>query len=173
MQVTLDDLDGPRLITPTVFRDERGYFFESYSQPSYEGMSFVQDNISFSRKGVIRALHYQANPGQTKLVSCLKGKIWDVVVDIRPESDTFGKWAAVVLDDETHHQLFVPVGFAHGYCVMSDEALVQYKVGSLYNSETECSIRFNDSTLGISWPCDTPILSERDQKSPFFSEIFS
>lgn len=172
LQLTIDDLNGPKLITPTVFRDERGYFFESYSQPSYKEV-FVQDNVAFSKKGTIRALHYQSDPGQAKLVSCLRGKIWDVVVDLRPKSVTFGMWAAVTLDDEMHQQLLVPNGFAHGYCVRSDEALVQYKVSSLYNPDAECSIRFNDPTLNIAWGCEEPILSERDQNSPFFSQVFS
>ena len=173
MQIAIEDMQGPKIISPTAFADDRGYFYESFSESSYPGMHFVQDNVAFSKKGTIRGLHYQSDPGQAKLVSCLQGEIWDVIVDIREMSETFGKWASFKLDDQTHNQLFVPIGFAHGYCVLSDKALVQYKVSSLYDPETECSIRYNDSSLNISWPEKEPILSHRDQKSPFFSEIFS
>lgn len=169
-------IPGIQLVIPNVFSDERGFFFESYNQNNYEqlgiSLQFVQDNISFSKQGTIRALHYQSNPGQAKLVSCLQGKIWDVAVDIRPESATFGQWVGVELDDQDHHQLFIPAGFAHGYCVLSDSALISYKVSSPYNVQTEKTIRWNDPTLNISWPIRNPILSVRDQQSPFFYEIF-
>ncbi len=168
-------LSGLKLIFPKIFRDDRGFFFESYSQLLYEengiSTSFIQDNSSFSKQGTIRALHYQSFPGQAKLVSCVQGKIWDVAVDIRPDSPTFGKWEGVELDDQARAQLFIPAGFAHGYCVLSNTALVHYKVSSLYDPKTECSIRWNDPTLNIAWPIDDPILSLRDQQSPFFTEI--
>ena len=173
MQIAIDDMQGPKVLTPTAFGDDRGYFFESFSEKACPGMHFVQDNVAFSKKGTIRGLHYQSTPGQAKLVSCLQGTIWDVIVDLRETSETFGKWASIQLDDQTHNQLFVPIGFAHGYCVLSDKALVQYKVSSFYDPETECSIRYNDPFLKISWPEKEPILSLRDQNSPFFSEIFS
>jgi dTDP-4-dehydrorhamnose 3,5-epimerase len=122
--------------------------------------------------GTIRGLHYQSHPGQAKLVSCIQGKIWDVAVDIRIDSPTFGQWEAVVLDDQDRHQLFIPVGFAHGFCVLSQEALVQYKVSSIYDAKAERSIRWNDPVIGIDWPVQNPILSERDATSPFFKEVF-
>jgi dTDP-4-dehydrorhamnose 3,5-epimerase len=128
------EIEGLCLIEPAVFVDDRGLFFESYSKTLYQKngieVDFVQDNIAVSKEGVIRALHYQSKPGQAKLVSCLEGKIWDVAVDIRPGSPTFGKWVGVELDDQKHQQLFIPVGFAHGYCVLSKSAKVQYKVSS-------------------------------------------
>jgi len=175
MQVIDLKLRGLKLILPRIFHDERGFFLESHNQTRYAengvGVSFVQDNISFSRKGIIRALHYQSHPGQAKLISCLQGKIWDVVVDIRPDSPTFMQWESVELDDQLRAQLLIPVGFAHGFCALS-EALVQYKVSTPYNPKTEMSIRWNDPDLAIRWPIDQPILSERDQISPFFKEVF-
>ncbi len=161
----------PFLITPQVFHDPRGFFFESYRETRYPG-PFVQDNISFSHKNVIRALHFQSEPGQAKLIQCLKGTIWDVIVDIRPDSPTFKQWRAFELNDQTRVQLFVPIGFAHGFCVLSDEALVEYKVSSVYNPKTECTIRWNDPDIAIAWPVRDPILSERDKVAPFFKEVF-
>jgi dTDP-4-dehydrorhamnose 3,5-epimerase len=175
MQVKPLPLQGLYLIIPRAFSDTRGYFFESYAQEQYfaNGIDtpFVQDNIALSTQGVIRALHYQSDPGQAKLVSCLEGKIWDVAVDIRPSSPTFGKWFGIELDDQMHHQLFIPVGFAHGYCALSPKAKVHYKVSSFYNPATECSIRWNDPDLNITWPTKSPILSPRDETSPLFSNI--
>lgn len=171
------ELQGLKLISPSLFQDDRGFFFESYKNTAYfkEGITtlFVQDNVSFSCKNTIRGLHFQSFPGQAKLVSCLHGKIWDVAVDIRKHSSTFGKWEAVELDSLLHQQLFIPEGFAHGFCVLSQEALVQYKVSSVYDPKTECAIRWNDPDLAISWPCSNPILSQRDHQSPFFKEVFS
>lgn len=169
-------LQGLKCITPRVFQDERGFFFESYRQPLYAAHgisdSFVQDSASFSRKGTIRALHFQSDPGQAKLVSCVSGKIWDVAVDIRPGSPTFGQWEACELDDIHYRQMFIPVGFAHGYCVLSETALVHYKVSAVYNPKTECAIRWNDPDLAIRWPEAEPFLSPRDQTSPFFKNVF-
>lgn len=164
-------LNGLKLISPAVFRDQRGFFFEAYSSRRFEE-SFVQDNISFSVKGTIRALHYQSFPGQAKLVTCVQGAIWDVAVDIRKESPTFGMWEAVELNDKEMKQLLIPVGFAHGFCVLSDTATVLYKTSALYNPETERSIRWNDPDLAVAWPIQEPILSDRDQKSPYFKELF-
>lgn len=166
-------LSGLLLIEPTIFADERGYFLEIYRQSAY-GLkeTFVQDSLSFSKKNTTRALHYQSEPGQSKLVTCLEGEIWDVAVDIRSASPTFGKWEAVVLDGKKKEQLYLPIGFAHGFCVLSETALVQYKVSSNYNPKTECTIRWNDPDIGISWPVQDPILSPRDQTSPFFKEVF-
>ena len=160
-------LSGLALISPKVFPDERGYFFESYR--AHLG-TFPQDNVAFSKKNVLRGLHYSS---QAKLVSCLQGMIWDVAVDIRPDSPTFGEWEAVVLDDVSHQQFFIPVGFAHGYCVLSDTALVHYKVSALFDPKTEMSIRWNDPDLAIVWPIENPILSLRDKHSPFWKEIYA
>lgn len=167
-------LAGLKLIAPRLFHDERGFFFESYRQDSYllhEIDPFLQENISCSCKGTIRALHFQSNPGQAKLVTCLQGEIWDVAVDLRIDSPTFMHWEAVVLDDQTRKQFYIPKGFAHGFCVLSEAALVHYKVSSVYDPKTECSIRWNDPDLNIGWPIKEPILSPRDQISPFFKEV--
>lgn len=175
MQVVDLRLQGLKQIIPRVFQDARGFFFESYRRAAYfeQGIQtvFVQDNSSFSRKGTIRGLHFQSCPGQAKLVSCVSGKIWDVAVDIRKGSATFGQWEAVELDDALHSQLFIPEGFAHGFCVLSDTAQVHYKVSTVYDPKTECSIRWNDPDLAIYWPVDSPVLSERDSASPFFKEV--
>jgi len=175
MEIQELKLKGARLISPNVFKDERGFFFESHQVERYtEGgidCPFVQDNHSYSKEGTIRGMHFQSAPGQAKLVRVAVGKIYDVIVDIRPDSPTFGKWEGVYLDDESHRQLFVPVGFAHGFCVVSPEAHVLYKTSSPYNGKTEMGFRFDDPEVGIKWPVQTPIVSERDQKSPYFYEL--
>jgi dTDP-4-dehydrorhamnose 3,5-epimerase len=159
-------LKGLILLTPRLFQDQRGYFLESYRQDS--GLSFVQDNISFSVKNTIRGLHYQVGPGQAKLVQCLSGSILDIAVDIRPDSPTFGQYEAVELSNVK--QLYIPIGFAHGFCVLSDTALVHYKVSSYYDPQLERSIRWNDPTLNIQWPVQDPILSDKDRSASFFLE---
>jgi len=158
-------LAGIELFQLKSFEDERGFFSEVYRKGEGE---FVQDNLSFSRKGVIRGMHFQTTPGQAKLVMAVTGKIYDVFVDIRPNSDTFGKWGAVEL--EGMQQLLVPVGFAHGFAVLSESAHVLYKVSSFYHPETEKTFRYDDPDIGISWPVENPILSERDRKAPNFKE---
>ncbi|MBS0624464.1 MAG: dTDP-4-dehydrorhamnose 3,5-epimerase [Verrucomicrobia bacterium] len=174
MFATCLKLDGLKLIEPRIFGDERGFFLETYRQPLYVDagidVAFVQDNMSFSKKGTIRGLHFQT--GQAKLVSVLNGKIWDVAVDIRPDSPTFGQWEAVELDDQKRRQFFVPAGFAHGFCILSETALIQYKVNTIYDPKAEGSIRWNDPFLNIPWPFQEPILSQRDQQSPFFQEVY-
>lgn len=175
MQVIDLKLAGLKVIVPRIFRDERGFFFESYRQEHYAACgindTFVQDNDSFSLQGTIRALHFQSDPGQAKLVTCIEGKIWDVAVDIRPHSPTFMQWEAVELDDQTHKHIYIPIGFAHGFCVLSPKARVRYKVSSFYNPQTEMSIRWNDPDFKIAWPIEKPLLSARDQISPFFKEM--
>jgi len=158
-------LPGIKLFQLKSFSDERGFFAEVFRK---EGMEFVQDNLSFSKKGVIRGMHFQSTPGQAKLVTVITGKIYDVFVDIRPESENFGKWGAVELDQS--NQLLVPVGFAHGFAVLSESAHVLYKVSNFYNPETEKSFRYDDPTVGIKWPIEKPILSERDRNAPGFKE---
>ncbi|MBI3900903.1 MAG: dTDP-4-dehydrorhamnose 3,5-epimerase [Chlamydiia bacterium] len=176
MQAVSLRLSGLLKITPRLFEDERGFFFESYQKERYAGvgidLSFVQDNTAFSKKGTLRGLHFQSTPGQAKLVSCLLGEILDVAVDLRPDSLTFGQWESCVLDANRHEQLFIPVGFAHGYLVLSDVAKVHYKVSSFYEASTEESIRWNDPDLAIDWGIENPILSERDQNSLFYKELF-
>ncbi|HSW71979.1 MAG TPA: dTDP-4-dehydrorhamnose 3,5-epimerase [Chlamydiales bacterium] len=161
-------ISGLKLIKPQVYPDSRGLFFESYREPQYE-IKFVQDNFSLSKKNVLRGMHFQAEPGQDKLVTVLQGQVFDVVVDMRVGSPTFGKWEAVILDDKNRFLLYIPKGFAHGYLVLSDEALFHYKVSSFYNPKTECGFLWNDPKIGIAWPVKDPILSERDLKNPNFN----
>ncbi|OGN56628.1 MAG: dTDP-4-dehydrorhamnose 3,5-epimerase [Chlamydiae bacterium RIFCSPHIGHO2_12_FULL_44_59] len=173
MQILDLELKGLKLITPRLFEDARGIFFESYRDSFFRAqgidVTFVQDNQSLSKQGTLRGLHFQSSPGQDKLVSCIEGEIWDVAVDLRPFSETYLSWKAVVLKDGK--QLFIPKGFAHGFCVLSNWARVHYKVSDYYNPETEASIRWNDPDLNIRWPVDQPILSFRDQTSPFLREV--
>jgi dTDP-4-dehydrorhamnose 3,5-epimerase len=174
VKVTELKLPGVKLIKPRVFRDARGFFLETYSAPRYAafgiGASFVQDNHSRSAEGTLRGLHYQSTPGQAKLVRVSVGRIYDVAVDIRADSPSFGQWLAAELDAEEHTQLFVPVGYAHGFCVLSEWAEVLYKVSSPYDPSTECSIRWNDAELAVKWPISAPLLSERDQRAPSFAD---
>ncbi|MCC6127950.1 MAG: dTDP-4-dehydrorhamnose 3,5-epimerase [Chlamydiae bacterium] len=169
MFTTCLSLAGLKLIEPRVFSDERGFFWESYRR-SFLDVEFLQDNVSISRKNTIRGLHDQMD--QAKLVSVLSGSILDVAVDIRKDSKTFGQYVAIELDDRHRRQLFIPDGFAHGFCTLSESAIVQYKVSAVYNPEKEGSIRWNDPFLNIAWPVIDPILSERDRTSPFFQERF-
>ena len=175
MKVSSARLDGPLLIEPLVFTDERGFFFESFRRDPYRAAGiegdFLQDNHSRSTRGTIRAFHFQADPGQPKLVRVARGRAWDVVVDIRRSSATFGQWESVELDDERNLQLYVPIGFAHGFCALSDEVDLVYKVGSYYDSATERGIAWDDPGLGIPWPTDQPIVSERDRHNPTLAQI--
>ena len=173
MQVEDLPLAGAKLIRPKVFRDSRGFFFESYSEPLYRaaGMpeNWVQDNHSKSGRDTLRGLHYQSRPGQAKLVRVTHGRVFDVIVDIRPESPSFGQWHGLYVDAEEHAQVYIPVGFAHGFCVLSEIAEVQYKVSTPYDASTESAIRWNDPELGVNWPIGDPILSQRDQTSESFA----
>ncbi len=175
MKVSFLAIEGLKIIEPQIFSDARGYFLESYRLPRYQEAgiddSFVQDNVSFSLKGTVRGLHFQT--GQAKLVTALSGTIWDVAVDVRVDSPTFGRWAAVELDDTSRRQFYIPDGFAHGFCVLSETALVQYKVSAVYDPKQERSIRWNDPSLNVTWPIHDPLLSPRDLQSPFFSEVFA
>lgn len=162
------------LIKPKRFDDERGFFMERYRHERYVeagiDASFVQDNEVFSKKNVLRGLHYQQTPGQAKLISVLRGKIWDVAVDIRPSSPTFGCWEGVELSEENGLQFYIPVGFAHGYCVLSDDAFVTYKMSAPYDPKEERTISWNDPTLAVRWPIQEPLLSERDRMGVSFEE---
>lgn len=168
-------LAGLVLLEPEVHGDERGFFVETYRQDRYRAVGieavFVQDNHSRSRRGTLRGLHFQADPGQAKLVRCARGAIRDVVVDIRRSSRTFGRHEAFDLDDRAHCQLFVPIGFAHGFVVLSDEADVTYKVSSPYDPSTEAGIAWDDPALGIDWGVTDPIVSERDRSNPALADL--
>jgi dTDP-4-dehydrorhamnose 3,5-epimerase len=170
-------LDGLVLLEPVVHGDERGFFLETFSERAWReagvGCAFVQDNHSRSRQGILRGLHLQTEPGQDKLVRCVRGRIWDVAVDLRRDSSTYGQWEGHELDDERHHQLFVPKGFAHGFCVLSDVADVHYKVSSYYDPETESGIAWNDPDVGIEWPIADPQVSDRDATAPTLAELNS
>lgn len=169
MRVIETDIEGVVIIEPEVFGDSRGYFMESFSQRAFDRevapVRFVQDNRSFSRYGVVRGLHYQREPySQSKLVSCVVGRVLDVAVDIREGSPTYGKYIAVELSAENRRQLFIPKGFAHGFAVLSGEALFEYKCDEFYHSEAECGIAWDDPTIGIDWrlPKEDIILSPKD-----------
>lgn len=164
-------LAGLVLIEPEVYGDERGFLVETFRSDAWRALGvepeFVQENHSRStRRGTLRGLHFQTDPGQAKLVRCLRGRIWDVAVDLRRESATYGRWEGHELDDERHRQLLVPVGFAHGFCVLSEVADVAYKLSSAYAPETEGAIAWDDSEIGIDWPVSDPLLSERDRNAP-------
>ena len=174
MQVSKTPIDGLLTIEPKIFADPRGMFYEVYSESKYEehGIScFVQDNHSISKKGVVRGLHYQVNPGQNKLVRVTRGEIFDVAVDIRKQSPTYGKWWGLSLSETNNFQLYIPIGFAHGFCVLSESAEVLYKCSDYYSPENERGILWNDPDLAIDWPVKDPILSEKDAVYPLFSEL--
>ena len=168
-------LDGLILLTPTKHGDERGFFMETYRADSWTAQGvptdFVQDNHSRSRRGTLRGMHFQTSPGQGKLVRVSRGRVLDVVVDIRRNSPTFGQWDAIELDDELGQQLWIPIGFAHGFCVLSDEADFVYKCTSYYDPATEAGFSFADPEVGIEWPDGELIYSERDRDAPRLSEI--
>ncbi len=167
-------LEGPVLIEPAVHGDARGFFQETYRKAVFTELGvpdeFVQDNHSRSRRGVLRGMHFQ--PGQAKLVRCARGAIVDVLVDIRPDSPAFGSWEAFALDDETHRQLYLPDGFAHGFCVTSELADVVYKVSTYYDPAAESGFRFDDPEVGIEWPQGIDLqVSGRDREAPLLSEL--
>ena len=177
MEVIKTDIEGVVIIEPRIFKDERGYFYESFSQREFEEKvcctTFVQDNQSKSSYGVVRGLHFQKAPyTQSKLVRCIKGAVLDVAVDIRKGSPTFGKHVAVELSEENHRQLFIPRGFAHGFAVLTPEAVFQYKCDNFYNKESEGAIAWNDPELAISWglPEEKVILSAKDSLNPLLKE---
>lgn len=178
MQFTQGPLQGLVIIEPKVFGDERGYFYESYHKKKFveHGIleEFVQDNQSLSQKNIVRGLHFQRPPfAQSKLVRVIKGEVFDVSVDLRPESSTFGQWYGIMLSEENKKLLYIPVGFAHGFCVTSDEAIFCYKCGAQYSTEHEDGVIWNDQELNIDWPIDTSkaVLSEKDSALSTFAEI--
>jgi len=169
------EIEGLVLVEPEVHGDERGFLVETFRDDEWRGLGieaeFVQENHSRSGRNILRGLHFQTSPGQAKLVRCLRGRIWDVAVDLQRGSPTYGRWEGHELDDERHRQLFVPVGFAHGFCVLSEEADVAYKLSSRYDPETEAGFAWDDPDVGVEWPVTEPRLSERDRGAPRLSEI--
>jgi dTDP-4-dehydrorhamnose 3,5-epimerase len=174
MQVTPTKLSGVLIVEPRVFADERGSFQETFNAARYReagiDYTFVQDNWSRSKKHVLRGLHYQIEQPQGKLVWCIKGEIVDVAVDLRRSSPTFGQWVSVVLSEANRKQIFVPPGFAHGFCALSDETEVMYKCTNLYLPPAERTILWNDPDLAIDWPISEPMLSEKDQRGLRFKD---
>lgn len=177
MNVIKTDLDGVVIIEPRIFNDDRGYFFESFSERDFfanvREIHFVQDNESKSSYGVLRGLHFQRPPfAQSKLVRVIKGAVLDVAVDIRVGSPTFGKYVAVELSADNHRQFFIPRGFAHGFSVLSDEVIFQYKCDNFYAPQYEGAIAWNDPSLNIDWriPADDVVLSEKDKKHPLLKD---
>ena len=168
MKIEQTPLSGVLVVHPDVFGDHRGYFQESWNQRKYAELGlevdFVQDNLSFSKRGILRGLHFQNPRPQGKLVQALQGEVFDVAVDIRKGSPTFGQWFGMVLSVENHLQMYVPEGFAHGFCVLSETALFAYKCTEFYNPQSEHSLRFDDPDIGIEWPLDEiPSLSAKDK----------
>lgn len=168
------DLPEVMVIEPDVFGDNRGFFMEMYHRKKFEkqgiNADFVQDNRSLSKKGSLRGLHYQLGRPQGKLVWALKGEVFDVAVDIRKNSPTFGRWTGTILTGENNTSLYIPPGYAHGFCVLSEEAEFFYKCTDFYSPEHERCIRWNDPDLAIGWPLKQPVLSEKDRQAPFFKE---
>lgn len=168
MQCIETDLPGVYLLEPKVFGDERGWFFESYQQDKFAALGiterFVQDNRSFSRRGVLRGLHYQLDFPQAKLCTVLQGEVFDVAVDIRKGSPHFGRWVGVTLSATNRHQILIPAGFAHGFTVLSETAEFLYKCSDYYHPEDEGGILWNDSEIGITWPLSNPVLSAKDSR---------
>jgi dTDP-4-dehydrorhamnose 3,5-epimerase len=166
LQVISQSIPEVKLVIPDVFGDSRGFFQETYKAEAYRaagiGVTFIQDNWSRSVKGTLRGLHYQLPNPQDKLVWVVKGEIYDVAVDVRLGSPTFGKWVAAILSETNHHQFFVPAGFAHGFCVLSDEVDFMYKCSATYSPKDEKGILWSDPDLAIPWPVSAPILSKRD-----------
>ena len=175
MKIIKTELEGALIIEPRVFDDTRGYFMETYQQERYKDAGIdkvlVQDNLSYSVKNTLRGLHYQINKPQAKLVQVLKGKVFDVAVDIRKDSSTYGKWAGVELSDENKRQFYIPEGFAHGFCVLSETAYFVYKCSDYYSPEDEGGILWSDPDIGIKWPVSEPVLSEKDMKYSSLKEI--
>ncbi len=175
MQVTETKLLGVLIIKPKVFGDTRGFFKETFQVDRYKEAGikpdFVQDNHSRSQKGVLRGLHYQINRPQGKLLSCLRGAVYDVVVDINIESITYGQYVGIELSEDNHKQLWVPPGYAHGFCVLTEIAEFSYKCTKKYNPSDEGGLIWNDPTVGIDWPIQSPILSKKDSMLPKLIEL--
>jgi len=172
LRVTPTAIPDVLIIEPDIYEDERGFFLETYHEKRYRDMGidvpFVQDNFAYSKKNVLRGLHYQSPNDQAKLVQVVHGEIFDVAVDIRKSSSSYGKWVGKNLSALNRRQLFIPEGFAHGYCVLSDVAIFQYKCSRLYSPGNEKGIIWNDKSLQIDWPVQNPIISQKDLGLPYF-----
>ena len=176
MKVIKETIDGLLSFQPDIYEDARGYFYEQFNQNKYKesgiSLNFVQDNVSFSKKNTLRGLHFQVNKPQGKLVQVMQGQVYDVAVDIRQGSPTFGKWVGKILSHENKTQFYIPPGFAHGFYVMSETALFMYKCTDFYSSKDDRGTLWSDNDLGIPWPnTEQPIISEKDQKLPNFKHI--
>jgi dTDP-4-dehydrorhamnose 3,5-epimerase len=175
MKIVLTDFDGLVLLEPDVHSDPRGYLLETWNQPRYAQAGIhhqmLQENLSWSKAGVLRGLHFQNPHAQAKLIMVLAGEIFDVAVDVRRGSPTFAKWFGTRLSADNRRQLFIPQGFAHGFCVLSDAALVSYKCSETYHAESELAILWKDERLGIDWPVKAPVLSAKDAAAARFDDI--
>ena len=175
MKIVETPLEGLLVIEPRIFGDDRGFFLETHHRQKYReygiDRNFVQDNLSFSVKGTLRGLHFQIRKPQAKLVQALTGEIFDVAVDIRPVSPTYGKWYGIRLSEKNRFQMFIPEGFAHGFCVLSDSAYFHYKCSAYYDSQDEGGILWSDQTVAIDWPVDDPIISSKDCRLPKLSDL--
>ena len=175
MKVVETDLPGCLVLEPQVFGDDRGFFYESFNRDKLAEvglvLDFVQGNVSSSARGVLRGLHYQWPKPQGKLVSVLEGEVWDVAVDIRRGSPTFGRWTAAVLSADNKRQFWIPEGFAHGFVVLSARALFTYLCTQTYDREADAGIRWNDARLSIDWPVAAPVLSDKDARAPLLADV--
>ena len=175
MKIIKTSLPGALIIEPQVFGDARGFFYESYNKAKWQDAgidaAFIQANVSRSARGVLRGLHYQWPNPQGKLVSVLEGEVYDVAVDIRRGSPTFGQSAGVMLTADNHRHFWVPEGFAHGFCVLSEFATFTYQCTALYDAKADSGIRWNDAALGIDWPISEPLLSDKDRKTPLLADV--
>ncbi len=171
MKLFKSNIPDVKILKSNIFFDKRGFFYENYNQKKYikliSNVKFVQDNISYSKKNILRGLHFQKKDPQSQLVTLVYGKIFDVIVDLRKSSKTYKKWIGINLDHKTKNQVYMPPGCAHGFCVISDFAIIHYKVSKLYNKKNESGIKWNDKTLNIKWPIKKPIISKKDKS--FFS----
>jgi dTDP-4-dehydrorhamnose 3,5-epimerase len=175
MKVIETSLRGALLLEPQVFGDSRGFFYESYNKASYHeagiDADFIQSNVSRSARGVLRGLHYQWPNPQGKLVSVLEGEVYDVAVDVRRDSPSFGQWVGAMLTADNHRHFWIPEGFAHGFCVLSEFATFSYQCTALYDREADAGIRWNDADIGIDWPLSEPLLSDKDAKAPLLKDV--
>ena len=175
MKIITTSIKGILIIEPVTFRDKRGFFMETYNRNRYNASginaTFVQDNLSCSLKNTVRGLHFQIKHPQAKLIQVITGEIFDVAVDLRPGSATFGKWIGILLSDENRRQVFIPEGFAHGFCVLSESALFHYKCSDFYTQDDEGGIIWSDPDIGIEWPVQNPIISEKDKQYQKLSNL--
>jgi dTDP-4-dehydrorhamnose 3,5-epimerase len=173
MKINTTSIEGLLILEPDVFRDERGFFLETFHEQKYEELgiesNFVQDNLSLSSRGILRGLHFQYRHPQAKLVQVLLGEVFDVAVDIRLGSTTFGKYFGIMLSQDNLYQMFIPEGFAHGYCVVSETALFAYKCSEFYSPAYEGGLLWSDPDIGIEWPISDPLLSQKDSRLPCLS----